>query len=483
MVKLIFNPKNETKKTVLESKSSLKVIKNEVKNEVEINFNPFKGVTNEFVQLSQNNSIKENGLCTKDLVGLENCHYVLKDWYTKYKKDSKFLLIIGPTGCGKSTLIELFSKEEDIKLLNLKINDNKTKKDLLKEIDLFIDYSSEFFFKTTKDKKLIFIDEYQNGQNDILSTTDLTELKDKGVPIIIISADSKGSKLSDFKKGCEVYYINEIPQGMLKTWIISLKPSLSDTQVNYISENCKSDKRLILNALNFIENSSKTVIDSFLKNYQKDMDINIFEITKRLFNTDPFDINEIFKVYDTDGFVISNLVHENYIDYNQDIHDIAKAADCISSGEILFSDTYESCKSFLPDAHCINSIILPCFYAKSELNSKGTVRSSIINNRFNILLGNKKNIAKINGTNYHKIDIFDIYTFKSILNQELIKSKIQQPNKIEFVKKILKSIEQNNDKGMEKLEMIYKHFTDFKQLNEKEVKTKSFTIKFKEKIR
>ena len=43
-------------------------------------------------------------------------------------------------------------------------------------------------------------------ENDILSTTDLTELKDKGVPIIIISADSKGSKLSDFKKGCEVCY-------------------------------------------------------------------------------------------------------------------------------------------------------------------------------------------------------------------------------------------------------------------------------------
>lgn len=415
---------------------------------------------------------------------MENCHFVLQQWYSNsIQKNDKSLLIIGPTGCGKTTLIELFCKQQEIRLLNLKINDNKTKKQLIKEIEYFVDYSCEFFFKSEKVKKLILIDEYQNASNDILSTTDIIELKEKGIPIVIISSDSKGSKLSEFKKNCEVYYINEIPALTLRKWITSLKVHLTESQIKYLIENCKSDKRMILNVLHFI-NIPHFDIESFLKNYHKDIDINIFEFTKKLFDDlDCINIDDIFRMYDNDGFIVSNLVHENYLDYNQDIHAIAKASDSISSGEIFFSDTYESNRSFLPDAHCINAIVIPSFFSKSMNNQKGLVRSSIINNRFNIYLGNKINISKINGTNFNKLDIFDIYTIKSILNQELIKSKIQQPNKIEFVKNVLGTLKNPScmeSKELERLEMIYKHFSTFKEDN---LKTKSFTIKFKEKLK
>jgi len=502
MVKLVFNPKNDNgnlasqnngnlasqnngnlasqnnSKKLLESKTSacrVKVL------ESNVNLNPFSSIESIIPSIE---TVQENELYCKDLIGLENCHFVLQQWYTSSieKKEEKSLLIIGPTGCGKTTLIELFCKEQQIKLLNLKINDNKTKKELLKEIEYFIDYSSDFFFKFVKIKKLILIDEYQNVSNDILSTIDITELKEKGVPIVIISSDSKGSKLSEFKKGCEVYYINEINQGTLKKWISTLHTNINATQINYIVQNCKSDKRMILNILEFV-NDPCFNIETFLKNYHKDIDINIFEFTKKIFDdTEPIDINDIFQIYDNDGFIVSNLVQENYLDYNKDIESIAKAADSISSGEIFFSDTYETNKSFLPDVHCISSIVLPSFYSRSMSNQKLPIRSSIINNRFNIFLNNKKILNKINGTNFNKINIYDIYTIKGILNQELIKTKVQQPHKIEFVKNVLATIKNNlhENKDIERLEMIYKHFSTFK---EETLKTKSFTIKFKEKIK
>jgi len=490
MVKLDFNPKKEKSNEVLESKTSkinIKSSKTTVNNIVikEKNLNPFKDV---FTEVTEVTEVKENEnfyLSCKNIVGLENCHYVLKEWF--YGIDFKPLLIIGPTGCGKTTLINSFCREENIKLLDLKINDNKTKKDILKEIDLFIDYSADnFFLKFAKVKKLILIDEYQNGTYDLISTVDILSLKDKSIHVVIISSDSKGSKLSEFKKSCEVYYINEIPQGIVKTWIILINKNLSEIQINYLLKNCKSDKRLILNILDFInnnnENSKLENIDTFLQYYHKDVDINLFEFIKQLFdNIDPVNIKDTFKIYDNDGFILSNLIHENYIDYNQDIHRIAKAAESISYGEILFSDTYESNKSFLPDFHCVNSIIIPSYYSRCDVPNKGLSRSSIINNRFNILLNNKKIINKINGNNLNKLDIFDIYLFKNILNQELIKSKVQQNGKIQFVKSILQSITGEN--SLERLELIYKHFNDFKEHNTKEVKTKNFTLKFKEKLK
>jgi hypothetical protein len=39
----------------------------------------------------------------------------------------------------------------------------------------------------------------------------------------------------------------------------------------------------------------------------------------------------------------------------------------------------------------------------------------------------------------------------------------------------------NNE--LDRLELIYKHFNEFKEITGKEVKTKNFTLKFKEKLK
>jgi hypothetical protein len=295
----------------------------------------------------------------------------------------------------------------------------------------------------------------------------------------VIASDLKGSKLNDLKKNCEVNIISEIAPSVIKSWILSFDKNISQSNLNTLIKTCKSDKRLILNALDFLKHSGG-YIDSFLENYYKDVDINLVEFTKKVFDiSENVDTNTVFIMYDTDGFSLSNLIHENYLDYNTDIDNIAKAADALSYGEILFSDTYESSKTFLPEHHCLNSILLPSFYAKNDIPTKTMPRSSVINNRFNILLNNKKILSKINTQLVHPFVIYDIYTIKSILNKELIKSKVNNDSKIEFIKNISRTLGGNT----ETLELIYKHFNDFKEQNAKEVKTKNFTQKFKEKIK
>ena len=191
MVKLIFNPKTNEKSSNDSYAFSL------VSKKVEKNLNPLKDIC-EFhlndnlnplnVNLNHLNEFNLNPLCLKDIIGLENCAYVLKEWYYKNKKP---LLIIGPIGCGKTTLVELFCKEENIQLYTIKSFD-KTKKELLKDISLFYEFS---FFKKNENK-LIFIDEYQNGQSDLLNLIDIAILSEKKYKILIISSDAKGSKLS-----------------------------------------------------------------------------------------------------------------------------------------------------------------------------------------------------------------------------------------------------------------------------------------------
>jgi len=438
-------------------------------------------------------------LNVNDLVGLENCAYVLNEWFLK--NNNKILLLIGPTGCGKTTLVESYCRENSIELYSVKSGE-KTKKELLRDIFLFSEYSSTSFFikRQSLQKKLLLIDEYQNGQTDLLTISDITNLnllrnhesrienkKELKLflndlvcpftvpPIIVISSDSKGSKLSDLKKLHETYYINEIPFGSLKTWIQSFKFPLTDQQLNEIIRKCKSDKRLLLNTLGFLKEHTNSSVNEFIDSFYKDTDLSIFNFLEFLFSNEEIQFNEIFKMYETDGFMISNLVHENYLEYNDNIHDIAKSAEAISLGETLFSDTFESTRTFIPESHCLNSLIIPSYYSRSDKPNKN-IRTSCINNRYNIYLNNQKIINKINLNKVNSIDIMDILYIKKFLNSELVKQKVLKKSQEEFIKNIIGSLGNNIDK----LELIYKHFSEF---NQKELKTKNFTLKFKEKIK
>jgi len=492
MVKLIFNPKQTSNCEVLESKVSKKK-----------SLNPFHDTFNE-VTLPEVKVDTLSPQSTKDLIGLDNCAYVLNDWYirnteptknTEPAKNKSLLLIVGPVGCGKTSLIELYCKENSIQLYSVKTSE-KPKKDILREMISFVQYSTTNFFTKSKNetKKLIFIDEYQNSIGDNLSITDINTLmlfhnkkenkKELSVllngicdinsnftlpPIVIVSADSKGSKLSDLKKIHEVYYINEIPPMAIKVWVKSLNNSIPDNILMEIIQKCKSDKRILLNLLNLTDKSS-----TFIETFYKDCDLNIFDCIKLLFDgLEPISLDDIFKIYDTDGFLLPQLVHENYLDYNQDIFAVANSAESISRAETIFSDTYESSKTFLPDAHCLHALCIPSYHSKDPKINKN-IRTSCINNRYNVYLNNRKNINKINESASCILDFEEIFYIKKFLNHDLIKQKQLNQGQEAFLKNIIGSL-----KSTEKMELIYKHFSDF---NGKELKTKNFTIKFKEKI-
>ena len=428
---------------------------------------PFKNIDEYSIKLSNPDPEIHEVKSTSDIIGLSDCCLALKKWF--YSTDN-ILLLIGPTGCGKTSLVNLFCNENEILLY-----DTKPKKDLLNDINSFLDINN--FFSSKKDK-LVLLDDYSTGQANLLSLVEINSLSCK---LLIISADSKGSKLGDFKKINEVYFIGEIDLLLIEVWIIKFIDSINliipRESLQKLIHKCKSDKRLLLNTILFLKQSRNGNIDTFINTFYKNTDINVQTFIDKLFDSKKIiSLNEIYKVYETDGYLLSNIVHENYIDYSDSIDNIAKSAEYISFGETVFSDTYESTKTFVPQTHCTNSLFLPSYYSRSDKTLQ--IRSPVISNRFNIYLNNKKIIDKINHGLTNILDITDILFIKKFLNQSLIKSKVLTSEQLDYLKNIMALFPDNQ---IDRMELIYKHFSNFKEIA-KESKTKNFTIKFKEKL-
>ena len=168
--------------------------------------------------------------------------------------------------------------------------------------------------------------------------------------------------------------------------------------VDTIINKCNSDIRLILNTMDFINipgtipsnipSNIPSTINQFMDSFYKDEDTNLFDFVSRIFdNVDILDIHEIYKTYETDGYILSNLIHENYLDYSDNMESIAKTADSLSFGETVFSDIYDSTREFNPNIHCTHALYLPSCYSRSDTKkNKVPIRTSVINNRFNIFL-------------------------------------------------------------------------------------------------
>lgn len=184
----------------------------------------------------------------QQMIGNEGARLAVVKWLSGWVDGSRPLLLIGPPGIGKTTLVHTLSQQFNYDLIELNASDNRNKIGLQNRI-MPIFHNAGLFGR----KMLLFLDEVDgiSGREDTGGIDSLiTIMKEPTIPVIM-AANTKNTKIKDLAKICKVIELNSIPPRLLMIFLDHIlkqeNEKLSPDEKVSVVNNSKGDIRSMLN--------------------------------------------------------------------------------------------------------------------------------------------------------------------------------------------------------------------------------------------
>ncbi len=205
----------------------------------------------------------------------------IQDYIDNFPGKKKGLILNGPPGVGKTTLVYALANEREAEIYELNASDLRNKSSMNTKLKPVLEQKSLF----EKDK-IILVDEV-----DGISGTDrggvselITLIENSRYPIICTANDAWIQKLSPLRKKCEVVELKEIsPAGIKKVLSKILEKEeikLSPQMINKISIKANGDLR---SAINDLEAASKLGESVIVEIDERNKKTDIFKTLRHIF--------------------------------------------------------------------------------------------------------------------------------------------------------------------------------------------------------
>jgi len=151
-----------------------------------------------------------------DMIGNEESRAAIMEWFAKWKKGTKPLLLVGPPGIGKTTMAYLVAKQFGYDMIGLNASDVRSKSRINEILMPVLGNVSVL------GTPMIFVDEVDgiHGRGDYGGAAALVEiLKEPTVPIVLAANDDTSDKMKSIKKAVKTIYFKRIPPRLLRVYL------------------------------------------------------------------------------------------------------------------------------------------------------------------------------------------------------------------------------------------------------------------------
>ncbi len=151
-----------------------------------------------------------------DMIGNEESRAAILEWFAKWKKGTKPLLLVGPPGIGKTTISYLVAKQFGYDMIGLNASDVRSKSRINEILMPVLGNVSVL------GTPMIFVDEVDgiHGRGDYGGAAALVDiLKEPTVPIILAANNNSLDKMKNIKKVVKTITFKKIPPRLLRVYL------------------------------------------------------------------------------------------------------------------------------------------------------------------------------------------------------------------------------------------------------------------------
>lgn len=267
-----------------------------------------------------------------DMIGNEESRAAIMEWFAKWKKGTKPILLVGPPGIGKTTIAYLTAKQFGYDMIGLNASDVRSKSRINEILSPVLGNVSVL------GTPMIFVDEVDgiHGRGDYGGAEALIQiLKEPTVPIILAANSDSSEKMKSIKKVVKTIYFKPIPPRLLRVYLQNIlkkeAAKLSPGSLIKVIDKSHGDIRSMINlAQSFVTGFNPQTEQSF-ESVNVEDGINAFFKAKSL-----DEARSVLYSMQIDPRQKIDAFYSSVITSNLDNHTFADLLNILSKADVLY---------------------------------------------------------------------------------------------------------------------------------------------------
>jgi len=273
-----------------------------------------------------------------EMIGNEEARNSLVEWFTKWKKGTKPILLVGPPGIGKTTIANLAGKLFGYDSISLNASDVRSKSRISGVLSPVLGNISVLGIP------MIFVDEVDgiHGRADFGGAEALIKiLKEPTVPIVLAANSDTSTKMKSIKKVVKIIYFRPLPPRLLRLHLENILKKegakLSPGSLIKIIDESRGDIRSMINSAQALVTGFNPPSERTIETLDVESGVNAF------FKANSIDeARSVLYSLGIDPREKINAFYSSVITSNLSKEDSARMLDVLSEADMLYGKIFKT---------------------------------------------------------------------------------------------------------------------------------------------